>query len=196
MLRHNHYDAAFEAFLRRRRLPYVAVDETQRALLADGSLKSPDFLVYGGPESPAADETGSGIPFFGNWVVDVKGRRWETTRGKGRAWENWATADDISSLSQWQGVFGDHFRAALVFAYDVSDARFPQAESLQAAEGFEFRGRRYRFFGVWVDDYRREMKPRSPRWETVWLPAEAYRRLRFPLTTSVSSRSQSDPCRN
>ena len=43
--RDNHYEAAFEAFLRARRVPYVAVDEAQRSLVADGSLKSLDFIV-------------------------------------------------------------------------------------------------------------------------------------------------------
>ena len=43
--RDNHYEAAFEAFLRARRLPYVAVDEARRSLVADGSLKSLDFIV-------------------------------------------------------------------------------------------------------------------------------------------------------
>ena len=59
--RDNHYEAAFEAYLRDRRLPYVAVDEGRRALAADGSLKSLDFIV-----SP---------PGARSWLVDVKGRR-------------------------------------------------------------------------------------------------------------------------
>ena len=43
--RNVHYEAAFEAFLRSRRLPYIAVDEARRSLVADGSLKSLDFIV-------------------------------------------------------------------------------------------------------------------------------------------------------
>src|SRR5215467_2915717 len=72
--RSNHYEAAFEEFLRRRQIPYVAVDEKKRALLGDASLKSLDFIV-----SPALG---------GSWLIDVKGRRfpaggqkqyWKTT---------------------------------------------------------------------------------------------------------------------
>ena len=62
--RDNHYEAAFEGFLRSRRLPYIAVDEARRSLVADGSLKSLDFIV-----SP------KDTPTPVNWQVDVKGRR-------------------------------------------------------------------------------------------------------------------------
>jgi hypothetical protein len=64
MHRDNHYEAAFEAFLRARRLPYVAVDEARRSLVADSSLKSLDFIV-----SPSAPDQ------VGGWLIDVKGRR-------------------------------------------------------------------------------------------------------------------------
>ena len=44
--RNNHYEAAFEAYLRDSRVPYVAVDEAKRSLLADGdSVKSLDFII-------------------------------------------------------------------------------------------------------------------------------------------------------
>ncbi len=60
--RDNHYEAAFEQFLRSRGVPYVAVDEAKRSLLSDGgSIKSLDFIVSApGPTT---------------WLVDVKGRR-------------------------------------------------------------------------------------------------------------------------
>ncbi len=39
--RDNHYEAAFEQYLRSRRVAYVAVDEAKRSLLGDGaSIKS------------------------------------------------------------------------------------------------------------------------------------------------------------
>jgi hypothetical protein len=39
--RDNHYEAAFEEYLRSRGVPYVAVDEAKRSLLSDGaSIKS------------------------------------------------------------------------------------------------------------------------------------------------------------
>jgi len=47
MDRGNHYESAFEGYLRARRLGYVAVDETHRASLDDEPVKSLDFVVYG-----------------------------------------------------------------------------------------------------------------------------------------------------
>ncbi len=43
--RTNHYDVAFEEYLRGTCTPYVAVDEQRRARLVDASLKSMDFIV-------------------------------------------------------------------------------------------------------------------------------------------------------
>lgn len=60
--RDNHYEAAFEEFLRSHGVPYVAVDEARRSLLSDGrSIKSLDFIVA--------------APGGATWLVDVKGRR-------------------------------------------------------------------------------------------------------------------------
>ena len=42
--RDNHYEAAFEEYLRGRGVPYVAVDEAKRSVLSDGgSIKSLDL---------------------------------------------------------------------------------------------------------------------------------------------------------
>src|SRR5277367_4689809 len=68
-----HYEAAFEAFLRDRAIPYVAVDEAKKALFANAKLKSFDFVVYSrsGP----------------NLLIDVKGRQ-ARSRGRG-GFETW-----------------------------------------------------------------------------------------------------------
>ena len=56
-----HYESAFEAYLRSKGIPYVAVDEAKKALFANAKLKSFDFVVYSknGP----------------NLLIDVKGRQ-------------------------------------------------------------------------------------------------------------------------
>ena len=64
MDRSNHYEVAFEAYLQRQGLGYVAVDETRRAFLGRESVKSLDFIVYG--------------PHGARLLVDVKGRRFPT----------------------------------------------------------------------------------------------------------------------
>jgi hypothetical protein len=164
-LRSNHYDRAFEEFLRARRIAYVSVDEQRRALLEQASLKSMDFIVYAAGRQ--------------NLLVDVKGRKFpsgDVEAGRGHKWENWATAEDIPALLAWQEVFGSHFRALLVFAYDVGPAHRGTFEDL-----FVWKGRDYAFFGVWADEYRDAMKVRSPRWETVSLPSREFARLRWPI---------------
>ncbi len=163
-LRGNHYDVAFEAFLRDRRTPYVAVDEHRRTLLEHSSLKSMDFIVYS-QRTP-------------NLLVDVKGRRFPSGSAEaGHKWENWATAEDLPALMQWQTVFGPDFRAVLVFAYHViEEAARNEFESL-----FDFRNRTYAFYGVWADEYKTVMQTRSASWQTVSVPSRAFRDLRSPI---------------
>lgn len=175
-LRHNHYDAAFEAWLREVRTPHVVVDEQRRPLTADSTLKSMDFIVY----SPQ-----------GNLLVDVKGRKYpgaSTRNGEtsGTKWENWATEDDLESLLRWQGIFGGGFRALLVFAYDVVDPR--RLGDLE--DPFVFRGRTYCFYGVLVDEYFRRVRTRSPSWETVTLPSRVFRELRRPIARFLQPEEQ------
>lgn len=163
-LRGNHYDAAFEAFLRARRTPYVAVDEQRRALLEQQSLKSMDFIVYSRKTA--------------NLLVDVKGRRFPSGDPEtGHRWENWATAEDVPALLKWQDVFGNDFRALLVFAYHVVS----EDERGSFDELFQFRDNVYAFFGVWVDKYQSAMQTRSESWQTVSVPSALFRELRSPI---------------
>ncbi len=162
--RSNHYEMAFEAYLRGNRAPYVSVDEKRRSLLREASLKSMDFIVY------------SNRPH--NLFVDVKGRRFPSGGKSNRhKWENWATEDNLDILLQWELVFGAGFRAVLVFAYHVIDLRCLD----EFERCFRHRNRVYAFYGLWADQYRAEMRTRSRGWETVTLPGGTFRRLRAPI---------------
>src|SRR5690242_14239841 len=97
-----HYESAFEDLLRRKGIPYIAVDEAKRALFAGAKLKSFDFVVY----RPAGN----------NLLVDVKGRMVRPGSGAGSL-QNWVTREDIDDLRQWQEVFGEGFTAILLFLY-------------------------------------------------------------------------------
>lgn len=163
-LRSNHYETAFEAFLRTERRPYVAVDEARRALTADASLKSLDFIVYS--------------THGRNLLVDIKGRKFPTgADGTGQRWENWASEEDLSSLLQWQQLFGGDFRAALVFAYHIAEQRWHDQHPVR----WEFRQRTYAFYLVWADEYAASMRGRSRAWETVSVPRRDYLELRRPI---------------
>lgn len=156
--RDNHYEAAFEAYLRRWGLPYVAVDEAKRSVLGNGeSIKNLDFIV----SQPGAC----------TWLVDVKGRRFPSAEDQ--YWKNWSTRDDLTSLAQWESLFGEGFCGLLVFAYLIVGDRAP----LAAEQLFEFRDGLYGFVGVTLADYAAHCRQISPRWDTVAMPTADFRRL-------------------
>jgi hypothetical protein len=164
--RDNHYEAAFEAWLRWLRVPYVAVDESHRAAAdtarGERSLKSLDFIV-----SPA--------DWPGSWLVDVKGRQFPTAGCQ--YWRNWSTADELESLAGWEALFGPRFTGLLVFAYNVVGDRAP----LPAEELFVHRNSLYGFVGIRLEHYTSFAKPLSARWGTVSLSIPRFRDLARPV---------------
>ena len=167
MNRDNHYEAAFEAFLRGRGVAVVPVDEARRSYLDTDDVKSPDFIVVG--------------PDDAKLVVDVKGRKFPGLSG-GKAvktWQNWVETGDIDGLTRWAGRFGDGFRGVIAFVYHVLPSVILPDDT---PDLFAFRDRVYLARGIDADDYRDHMKPRSPRWGTVDLPAADFRRLVKPFT--------------
>jgi len=167
--RDNHYEAAFEEFLRSKGLPYVAVDEAKRSVLADGrSIKSLDFIV-----SSLGEIT---------WLVDVKGRRFPSGDETRQYWKNWSPREDLESLGQWESLFGESFRGLFVFAYNIVGDRAP----LEPEELFEHRGALYGFVGIRLCEYVELARPISPSWDTVAMPTADFRRLARPLDSFFS----------
>lgn len=163
--RDNHYEAAFEEYLRQAGVPYVAVDEARRALMAGGgSIKSLDFIVSSGRGNA-------------QWLVDVKGRRFPSGDETQQYWKNWSTRDDLESLARWEELFGGNFCAAFVFAYNIVGDRAP----LPAERLFEHRGGLYGFIAIRLSDYAARARPISPSWDTVAMPTEEFRRLARPV---------------
>src|SRR5438132_7516265 len=128
-----HYEAAFEAFLRQRGIPCVAVDEAKKALFANARLKSFDFVVYSksGP----------------NLLVDVKGRQLRN-RAERKGFETWATEQDVNDLAQWEQVFGQGYKAVFTFVYWIDPPLHPEPGM------FAYRGRWYWLMGINLDEYR------------------------------------------
>ncbi|MCE9544615.1 MAG: HYExAFE family protein [Planctomycetia bacterium] len=188
--RDNHYEAAFEAYLRQRQVPYVAVDESRRSLLGDSSLKSLDFIVSPSGDSRSGDSRGGGglaeFDSYGcaappanqptSWLVDVKGRLFPGGRQR-QYWKNWSTRDDLHSLVRWEQLFGEQFGSLFVFAYRLVGDRAP----LPREQLFDFRGRWYGFVGIRLCDYARHARPLSEAWGTVAMPTAQFRRLAAPL---------------
>jgi hypothetical protein len=167
MNRDNHYEAAFEAYLRANGVGFVAVDEARRTLLGDADVKSLDFIVVG--------------PNDARLVVDVKGRRFPggTPDRPVKSWQNWSTEEDVDGLDRWAGVLGPGFRGVLAFVYHIVP---PFALPADTPDAFAHRDATYLMRAVAAADYRAEMTRRSARWGTVHLPTEAFRRLVRPFS--------------
>ena len=158
-----HYEAAFESYLQARGWPYVVVDEAKKAIFANVSIKSFDFLVYSESQP--------------NLLVDVKGRKFpdpgrSSSRQPARAWENWVTREDIESLLEWEKIFGPEFAAVLVFAYWLQGA----PSSAPFEDTHFFRKRQYAFVAIRMAEYAAAVRPRSPKWQTLSMPAAAFAR--------------------
>ncbi len=161
--RDNHYEAAFEAYLRDRRVPYVAVDEARRARSGDTSLKSLDFIV-----SP---------PDRQSWLVDVKGRRFPGGGRSPQYWKNWSTRDDLRCLGRWEHLFGPRFTSLFVFVYLVVGDRAP----LPAEQLFEHHEKLYGMVGIRWTDYSEHARELSARWDTIAMPVAQFRQLARPV---------------
>src|SRR5688572_1244974 len=107
MDRGNHYEAAFEAYLRDGRLAYMAVDESRRTSLDDEPVKSLDFIVHGLTNRKL--------------LVDVKGRKFPGGREARPvySWQNWSTREDVDGLERWERQFGAGSLGLLVFIYHI-----------------------------------------------------------------------------
>jgi len=160
----NHYERAFENWLKDNRIQYVAADEHKRATVWRSKVKSPDFLLYPGD--------GRTI------IAEVKGRKFAgKSFEKLTGFECWVTQDDIEGLGEWVRVLGGGYEAAFVFAYRVENIDV----DFDGRDVFEYAGSRYLFFCIRLDDYRLYMKRRSPKWRTVTLPAEKFRQCAIEL---------------
>ena len=164
MIRSNHYEVAFEAYLRDLGVGYLAVDEAKRTLLGDTDVKSLDFVVVG--------------PKTAKLVVDVKGRKFPTGTATS-SWQNWTEEEDISGLLRWASTFGPEYRGVLAFLYQI---QAPYVLPKGTADYFSFKNERYLLRGIDVAEYQKHMRVRSAKWRTVHLPMQAFRTVVKPFS--------------
>ena len=161
----NHYERAFENWLIDNRIQYIGVDEHKRAAFGRSKIKSFDFLLY--PRNQQII------------IAEVKGRAFKGINfAKLTGLECWVTMEDIDGLAGWQQVFGQGHTAVFVFAYKIENIDV----DFDGRDVYDFAQNRYIFFAVKLDDYRKFMKRRSPKWRTVTLPADKFRKCAMQIS--------------
>lgn len=160
----NKYEQVLQSWLCENHVKFVPVDQHQRGLLLRDRIKTFDFFLYP-PDSQAV-------------IAEVKGRLYKGTDLRHlTGLECWVTMDDIRGMGQWQDALGDEVQAVFVFVY-----RFEKIDVETAGRGiYDFEGDRYMLLAVKLDDYRKFMTRRSPKWQTVTLPAAKFREVAIPL---------------
>ena len=93
----NHYERAFESWLKDNGIQYLLVDQQKRTAFSKSKIKSFDFLFYT-PDSKA-------------YIAEVKGRKFsgKTFTAFGSL-ANWVTIDDVKGLENWVKIFGKNYQ--------------------------------------------------------------------------------------
>jgi hypothetical protein len=166
MNRDNHYEAAFEAYLRQYPVGLVAVDEARRSVLGDTPVKSLDFIV---------------ISERAKLVIDVKGRRFPGGKpGRPqRTWQNWVSQADVIGLQAWARALGPGFRGVLAFVYHIVP---PYRLTDDTPDLIQFRDANYLMRAVEISAYADHMRPRSARWGTGTLSVADFRQCVRPFS--------------
>ncbi|TET35050.1 MAG: hypothetical protein E3J72_13015 [Planctomycetota bacterium] len=169
----NHYELAFEDYLRGRGLTYIATSEVRRALTVGGpedprKIKNPDFIVT--------------TPQRENALVDVKGKQLPyVDRKTPNAWENWLKGDDLEALEFWEESFGRNFIGLIVFAYWIREAKYAKHFDYLHAFG----GKKYGLLALSRAEYAKYYRRRSARWDTFSIPIRIFRRIARPITDYI-----------
>ena len=161
----NQYEGAFENWLIDNHIQYITIDEHKKAAFVRCKVKSFDFLLY---------------PRNGQIIIaEVKGRKFKgTSLSKLTALECWVTTDDVDGLAKWQEVFRTGHQAIFVFTYEMENIDV----DFDGRAVYDFAQKRYIFFCIKLEDYRSFMIVRSPKWQTVTLPADKFRQCAVELS--------------
>lgn len=161
----NHYERAFENWLIDHHIQYIAVDEHKKAAFGRLKVKSFDFLLYPRNEQII--------------IAEVKGRKFRgISFAKLAGLECWVTTEDIDGLTKWEEVFGPGHNAIFIFAYKVENIDV----DFDGRAVYDFDDNRYVFFAIKLNDYRLFMRARSPKWQTVTLPADKFRQCAVEIS--------------
>ena len=163
----NLYEQAFECFLAENKLPFIWIDQSKCLEFQNCHVKNFDFLISPNTDSPI--------------LVELKGRTFKGTSLAGlKGLDGWATFEDVQSLSHWLDQFQKDApltQAVFVFAF-----RFANIDI--ETDGwcvYDYSGEQFLFLAIPLQKYAETMKIRSPKWQTVTLPAEDFRQWALPI---------------
>ena len=163
----NLYEQAFQCYLAENKHSFIWLDQTKRIEFFDSVVKNFDFLLYPDSECPVLVEL-KGRTFKGDSLAGMKGL------------DGWATFEDVQALSQWLERFRSDFPAATAFFVFVF--RFANIDvETDGWDVYDYSGSRLLFLAIPLEKYAEAMKIRSPKWQTVTLPAEDFRRWAIPI---------------
>lgn len=170
----NHYEFALRSWLDDNGVRFLAVDQQKRKVFARNKIKTFDMLVY-----PAVGGGDRGQTL----VVEVKGRLFKGAKlNAGASLPNWVTKEDIIGLTRWEQIIGrtevrQRSNAVFVFSY-----KFERIDvETDGLETYDFDNNVYCFYAIALDEYRKKMKQRSPKWQTYDLAAADFREAAVPL---------------
>jgi hypothetical protein len=163
-----HYEQAFEDFLLLRNMQYVPINQTRKALFADVKIKSFDYIIY--PKNKP------------NILIDLKGRKCSCSAFlRNRTGPSWLPREDIEDLKKWETIFGPDHLAVYVFAYWLHDAPALIADY----QVHHYNHQNYSFLTAELEHYIQHMKPRSQRWNTVFVPSKPFTQLTRPFNLFI-----------
>lgn len=178
----NHYELALTSWLFDNGVRFLAVDQQKRKVFARNKIKTFDLLVYPNDTAITSSRT---------LVVEVKGRLFKGARlSEATALANWVTKEDVIGLTRWEQIFArteqrQSSNAVFIFTY-----KFERIDvETDGLETYDFDNNLYCFYAITLDDYRKKMKQRSPKWQTYDLKAADFRAAAVPLGELLINRT-------
>lgn len=173
----NHYERAFESWLADNAVNYVFIDQHKRRSFSSGMVKTFDYLIY--PAKPASHTQLNG-PIV---IAELKGKLFKGSTLAGfRGMESWVSLEDIKGMLNWRQVIAASTASGIASAVFIFAYKFENVDvENDGCEIYDFDGDRYIFYGVDLSDFTDNMKLRSPRWQTVNLPAKIFRQKAFAV---------------
>lgn len=174
----NIYEQVFACWLAENHIPFIEVNQTKRFSHYRQDIKNFDFSVRPDSATPL--------------LVEVKGRTFHGASLAGlKGLDGWVTFEDVGALSYWLGCFQEKkpgAKAVFVFVF-----RLKQIDV--ETDGwcvYDYGGERFLLLVVPLGRYRACMKPRSPKWQTVMVGAEDFRRYAVPIEEILRNKTKAE----